>query len=129
MSEQDDAGFPDELLDSVDDLIDAYGADDVAEIVAQAVEADMALVEQAIVFLNVAAQSERAPSVCTPSGALRPLTLDPTTSGVWLWSAAAWLPAPYAGAEGATQAYRSGRPPPPGAPCGISRRRPGGSGR
>ncbi|GLX38354.1 hypothetical protein Sros01_44270 [Streptomyces roseochromogenus] len=70
VSEEDDADFPDELFDRVDDLIDAYGADDVAEIVAEAVEAGHASVEQAIVFLNVAAWSG------TDNGASMKSTLD-----------------------------------------------------
>ncbi|MGW4510044.1 hypothetical protein ACWENO_35935 [Streptomyces sp. NPDC004436] len=70
LSEEDDADFPDELFDRVDDLIDAYGADDVAEIVAEAVEAGQASVEQAIVFLNVAAWSG------TDNGASMKSTLD-----------------------------------------------------
>ncbi|MFE2267762.1 hypothetical protein ACFXB4_00820 [Streptomyces lavendulae] len=70
VSEEDDADCPDELFDRVDDLIDAYGADDVAEIVAEAVEAGQASVEQAIVFLNVAAWSG------TDNGASMKSTLD-----------------------------------------------------
>ncbi|MEJ8645601.1 hypothetical protein WKI68_39105 [Streptomyces sp. MS1.HAVA.3] len=57
VSQEDDADFPDELFDAVDDLIDCHGADDVAEIVAEAVFAGRATVEQAFVFLNVAAWS------------------------------------------------------------------------
>ncbi|MFJ6482290.1 hypothetical protein ACIQK6_19535 [Streptomyces sp. NPDC091682] len=68
--ERDDADLPDELFDRVDDLIDAYGADDVAGIVAEAVEAGRATLEQAIVFLNVAAWSG------TDNGASMTLTLD-----------------------------------------------------
>ncbi|MFD4245702.1 hypothetical protein ACFWP3_29530 [Streptomyces sp. NPDC058525] len=70
VSAQDDADFPDELFDRVDDLIDAYGADDIAEIVAEAVEAGRASAEQAIVFLNVAAWSG------TDNGASMTRTLD-----------------------------------------------------
>ncbi|MFD7912839.1 hypothetical protein ACFV30_19305 [Streptomyces sp. NPDC059752] len=70
VSDQDDADFPDELFDRVDDLLDAYGADDVAEIVAEAVEAGQASVEQAIVFLNAAAWSG------TDNGASMNSTLD-----------------------------------------------------
>ncbi|MFK0256186.1 hypothetical protein [Streptomyces sp. NPDC090445] len=70
VSEHDDADFPDELFDRVDALIDAHGADDIAEIVADAVVADRATVEQAIVFLNVAAWSGR------DNGASMTRTLD-----------------------------------------------------
>ncbi|MFJ4988587.1 hypothetical protein ACIP9H_32900 [Streptomyces sp. NPDC088732] len=65
-----DAEFPDDLYDRVDDLIDAYGADDIAGIVAEAVVAERATAEQAIVFLNVAAWSG------TDNGASMGHTLD-----------------------------------------------------
>lgn len=70
VSEQDEGDFPDELYDRVDDLLDAHGADDIAEIVAGAVDAGQASVEQAIVFLNVAAWS------ATDNGASMKTTLD-----------------------------------------------------
>ncbi|MER6488605.1 hypothetical protein ABT264_34285 [Streptomyces virginiae] len=54
----------------MDDLLDAHDADDVAEIVAGAVDAGQASVEQAIVFLNVAVWSE------TDKGASTKATLD-----------------------------------------------------
>ncbi|MFD9517596.1 hypothetical protein [Streptomyces sp. NPDC059979] len=70
VSQEDDADFPDELFDAVDDLIDCWGADDVAEIVAEAVYAGRATVEQGIVFLNVAVWSG------TDNGASMKHTLD-----------------------------------------------------
>lgn len=70
--ERDDADLPDELFDRVDDLIDAYGADDIAGIVAEAVVAGRATLEQAIVFLNVAAWSGTG----TGNGASMTRTLD-----------------------------------------------------
>ncbi|MFF2523012.1 hypothetical protein [Streptomyces liangshanensis] len=68
--EQDDADLPDELFDRVDDLIDAHGADDVAEMVAGAVEAGQASMRQAIVFLDVAVWSG------TDNGSSMKVTLD-----------------------------------------------------
>ncbi|MFB6557858.1 hypothetical protein ACFCYH_02930 [Streptomyces sp. NPDC056400] len=68
--EQDDTDLPDELFDRVDDLIDAYGGDDIAGIVAEAVVAGRATLQQAIVFLNVAAWSG------TDNGASMTRTLD-----------------------------------------------------
>lgn len=61
---------PDELFDAVDDLIDAYGRDDIAEIVALAVHSGRATVSQATTFLNVAVWSG------TDNGASMKLTLD-----------------------------------------------------
>ncbi|WP_344446430.1 hypothetical protein [Kitasatospora nipponensis] len=69
MSEH-DADFPDELFDAVDDLIEAYGADDIAEIVFQAVAAGRATAGQAVVFLNVAVWSG------TDNGSSMKRTLD-----------------------------------------------------
>ncbi|MFJ3513963.1 MULTISPECIES: hypothetical protein [unclassified Streptomyces] len=57
LPEQAGADLPDELFDRVDELVHAYGADDIAEIVAEAVVAGRATVQQAIVFLNVAVWS------------------------------------------------------------------------
>ncbi|MFE2362582.1 hypothetical protein [Streptomyces virginiae] len=59
-----------QVIDRVDDLLDAHDADDVAEIVAGAVDAGQASVEQAIVFLNVAVWSG------TDKGASTKATLD-----------------------------------------------------
>lgn len=64
------AELPDELFDAVEDLIVAYGADDIAEIVAQAVDAGRATVRQATMFLNVAQWSG------TDNGASMQHTLD-----------------------------------------------------
>lgn len=55
--EDDSAELPDAVFDGVDALLDAYGADDIAEIVAQAVHSGHATVRQATTLLNVAAWS------------------------------------------------------------------------
>ncbi|MFD4143010.1 hypothetical protein [Streptomyces sp. NPDC058572] len=68
--EDEDTELPDELFDAVDGLIDAYGADDIAEIVAEAVLAGQMTQEQAIAALNVAVWSG------TDNGASMQLTLD-----------------------------------------------------
>ncbi len=57
LPQDDSAELPDALFDAVDALIEAYGADDVAEIVALAVHAGRATPGQAATFLNVAAWS------------------------------------------------------------------------
>lgn len=64
------AELPDELFDAVDGLIDAYGADDIAEIVAQAVDSGRVTVRQATTFLHVAQWSG------TDNGASMQHTLD-----------------------------------------------------
>ncbi|MFE7779179.1 hypothetical protein ACFU5O_35980 [Streptomyces sp. NPDC057445] len=57
LPEDESAEPPDDLFDAVDGLIDAYGADDIAEIVAQAVDSGRTTVGHATTFLNVAAWS------------------------------------------------------------------------
>ncbi|MFJ9776772.1 hypothetical protein ACIRVF_37000 [Kitasatospora sp. NPDC101157] len=49
--------LPDELFEAVDDLIDAHGAHDIADLVARAVHAGQATLGQGTVFLNVAVWS------------------------------------------------------------------------
>ncbi|MBP0454251.1 hypothetical protein J5Y04_32660 [Kitasatospora sp. RG8] len=70
LPEDESANLPDEVFDAVNDLIEAYGADDIAEIVARAVHAGQATVGQATTLLNVAAWSG------TDNGASMKLTLD-----------------------------------------------------
>ncbi|WP_418955790.1 hypothetical protein [Streptomyces tritici] len=55
--EDEDADIPDEVHDAVDALIEAYGADDIAELVAGAVDAGRLTVRQATTVLGVATWS------------------------------------------------------------------------
>ncbi|MFF8670135.1 hypothetical protein [Streptomyces sp. NPDC015242] len=68
--EDESARPPDELFDAVDDLIDAYGADDIAEIVAKAVTTGRVSVREATTFLGIAQWSG------TDNGASLRHTLD-----------------------------------------------------
>jgi hypothetical protein len=61
---------PDEIFDAVQDLIDACGTDDIAEVVAGAVDAGRATLLQAITFLDVAVWSG------TDNGTAMKLTTD-----------------------------------------------------
>lgn len=68
--EDESAELPDDLFDAVDDLIDAYGADDIAEIIAQAAASGRVTVRQATTYLEVAQWSG------TDNGASLRRTLD-----------------------------------------------------
>ncbi|MGW6875780.1 hypothetical protein ACWGHA_25970 [Streptomyces xanthophaeus] len=57
LPQDDSAELSNALFDAVDALIETYGADEVAEIVALAVHAGRATPGQAATFLNVAAWS------------------------------------------------------------------------
>ncbi|RST13005.1 hypothetical protein E2C00_16705 [Streptomyces sp. WAC05374] len=68
--EDESAELPDDLFDAVDQLIAAYGADDIAEIIAQAVRSGRITVRQATTCLGVAQWSG------TDNGAALRRTLD-----------------------------------------------------
>ncbi|WP_093610090.1 hypothetical protein [Streptomyces indicus] len=70
-----DEDLPDELFDRVEDLIRAHGTDDIAELVATAVESGRATMGQATVFLDVAVWSG------TDNGASLHSTLDAWVRG------------------------------------------------